>query len=181
MSIKLVTPLSPLHVVDGTALATFTTFADMTPTPSLLIAQQTMEQGLEIELEAWGEYSSTTGPPTWQIGFWINTVATVLAECAATAGGTSVTSVPWMARYRGRLRVATPSASGSFNGQGYVMLGTSLTAMSLLPAPATAAARTVTVDVSAARAVGVGAACGTSSASNTIKCNGMSVQLISGL
>ena len=181
MSVKILTPMQPVHLVDGVALATFTAFADLTPSQAPVIPLPTLEAGLDIELEAWGEYSSTTGPPTWQIGFWINTVATQLAVCAATAGGTSVTSVPWLARWRGRLRVATPAASGSFNGSGYVMLGVSLGgAMTLVPAPATLAARTVAQSVAAALPIGVGAACGTSNAANTIKCNGFSGVLYSG-
>lgn len=183
MSIKIVTPGTPLHIVDGAAFNTFTTFQDISPTPAVLIPQQSQEAGLELYLYAAGEFSNT-GTPTLALGFWFNTAATVLAQNALTTTTTGATSWPWQAWWRGRLRVATPSTSGSWNGQGEVKVGGSLTAWQSgfpAPIPTTAAARTVTADVSAARAVGVGAAWGASSASNTIKVNMFSVLLVSGL
>jgi len=184
MSIKILQPLTPIHPVDGAAFASFTTFQDISPAPALVIPQQDLEVGLEISIEAWGEFSNT-GTPTLQIGFWFNTAATVLAANAATATVTGATSWPWWARYRGRLRAINSGASGgSWNGMGEVAVGGSLTAWQSgfpAPIPTTLAARTVTCDVTAARAVGVGAAWGASSASNTIKVNGLSVVLYTGL
>jgi hypothetical protein len=182
MSVKIVTPAGPIHTADGAAFANFTTFQDVSPTPSILIPQQNLEAGLDVYLEAMGEFS-TTGTPTFALGFWFNTVATVLAQNALTATATTGASWPWKIRYRGRLRVATPSNAASFNGQGEVWVGGSLTAWQTgfpVPIPTTAAARTVTVDTSAARAIGVGAAWGTANASNTLKTNYLSVLLISG-
>ena len=182
MSIKLVTPLTPLHIVAKTT-NTFTTFQDISPTPALLIPQQTLEQGLEIELYAAGNFSNTA-TPTLQIGFWFNTAATVLAANALTTTVTTAVSWPWQAWYRGRLTVTTPGASATFLGQGEVKVGGSLTAWATgfpAPIPVTAAARTVTVDTTAARAVGVGAAWGASSVSNTITVDTLSCLLISGL
>jgi hypothetical protein len=180
MSIKIVTPGTPLHIVDGAAFNTFTTFQDVSPTPAILLPQQSLEAGMELYLEAWGEFSNTA-TPTLSLGFWFNTASTVLAQSAAITTTTSAVSWPWHIRWRGRLRVTTPSTAGSFNGQGSIDLGTSLTAMTSQFMPATAAARTVTVDTTGARAVGVGAAWGASSASNTLKVNLLSVLLISGL
>lgn len=179
MSIKIVTPGTPLHTADGAAFNTFTTFQDISPTPAILIPQQSMEAGLDLILEAWGEFS-ITATPTLSLGFWFNTAATVLAQSNAITTTTGATSWPWHIYYSGRLRASTPSSSGSFNGQGYIDLGTSLTAVTTQFMPTTAAARTVTADVSAARAVGVGAAWGTSSASNTLKVNKFTVLYISG-
>jgi hypothetical protein len=180
VSIKIVTPLTPLHIADGAAFNTFTTFQDISPTPSLLIPQQSLETGLELYLEAFGEFSNT-GTPTLSLGFWFNTASTVLAQTAAITTTTAATSWPWHIKWRGRLRIGTPSTSGSFNGQGWCDLGTSLTAITSQFMPTTAAARTVTVDVTAARAIGVGASWGASSASNTIKVNMFSALMISGL
>jgi hypothetical protein len=180
MSIKILSPLTPLHVVDGAPFASFTTFQDISPTPQLLIAQQQMETGLEVILEAWGEFSNTA-TPTLSLGFWFNTAATVLAQSAAITTTTGATSWPWHITWRGRLRVATPSTAGSWNGQGQVDLGTSLTALTSQSMPTTLALRTVTADVSAARQVGVGAAWSASNASNTIKVNLFSAVLVSGL
>lgn len=179
MSIKLVTPGTPLHILDGNAFASFTTFQDISPSPAVLIPQQSMEPGLDIILEAWGEFS-ITATPTLSLGFWFNTAATVLAQSNAITTTTGATSWPWHIYYSGRLRVATPSTAGSFNGQGYIDLGTSLTAMASQFMPTTLALRTVTADVSAARAIGVGAAWGASSPSNTLKVNKFSVLYVSG-
>lgn len=184
MSIKIVTPLTPLHVVDGAAFNTFTTFQDISPSPQLLIPQQTLEVGLDLTLEAWGEFSNT-GTPTLAIGFWFNTAATVLAQNVLTATVTAAVSWSWYARWTGRLRaVASGASGGSWQGQGEVAVGGSLTAWQSgfpAPIPTTLAARTVACDVTAARAVGVGAAWGASSSSNTIKVNKFSALLLSGL
>src|SRR6185503_6668481 len=59
MSMKIVTPLSPIHVVDGAPFASFTTFQDISPSPQLIIPQQWMEVGLDIDIEAWGEFTNT--------------------------------------------------------------------------------------------------------------------------
>jgi hypothetical protein len=181
MSVKIVTPLTPIHVVDGAAFASFTTFQDISPAPQLVIPQQWMEVGLDLDLEAWGEFSNT-GTPTLAIGFWFNGAAgaaptSILAQNALTTTVTGATSWPWRARYTGTLREsATGAAGGKWNGQGELAVGGSLTAWATgfpAPIPTTLALRTVTCDVTAARAVGAGAAWGTSSASNTIKVNGL--------
>jgi hypothetical protein len=188
VSMKILTPLQPIHVADGAAFASFTTFQDISPVPQLVIPQQYMEVGLELWLEAWGELSAT-GTPTFALGFWFNGAAgaaptSILAQNALTTLVTTAAAWPWYARWRGRLRAAAGGASGgSWNGQGEVSVGGSLTAWQSgypAPIPTTAAARTVACDVSAARAVGVGAAWGTSSASNTVKVNSLSALLVTG-
>lgn len=181
MTIKLVTPFGPVHAYDGAAFATFTTFQDVSPVPSILIPQQQLEVGLDLELEAWGEFS-TTGTPTLSIGFWFNTAATVLAQSSTITTGSGAASWPWHAEWHGTLRVAgTGSTGGSWTGQGRLELGTALTTFATpVPIPVTLAARTVTCDVSAARSVGVGAAWGTSSASNSIKVNRFRVRALTG-
>ena len=184
MSLKIVTPLTPLHVLDGAAFASFTTFQDVSPSPQLLIPQQLLEVGLELTLEAWGEVSAT-GTPTFALGFWFNTAATVLAQNALTALVTTAAGWPWYIRWTGRLRsVASGASGGSWQGQGEVAIGGSLTAWQSgypAPVPTTKAARTVACDVTAARAVGVGAAFGTSNAANTVTVNKLSALLVSGL
>jgi hypothetical protein len=184
MSIKLVTPLGPISVADGTAFNTFTTFQDISPAPQLLIPQNLLEVGLELDLEAWGEVSAT-GTPTFQLGFWFNTAATVLAQNALTALVTTAAAWPWYARWTGRLRAAAGgSTGGSWQGQGEVAVGGSLTAWQSgfpCPMPTTKALRTVACDVTQARAVGVGAGFGASSGSNTVTCNKLSARIITGL
>lgn len=182
MSIKVVQALSPVHIVSRTT-NNFTTFQSISPTPDLLIPQQTLEQGLEVELYAAGNFSNT-GTPTLQLGFWFNTAATVLAANALTTTVTTAVSWPWQAWYKGRLTVTTPGTAATWLGQGEVKVGGSLTAWQSgfpAPIPVTAAARTVTTDTTAARAIGVGAAWGTASSSNTITVDEFSCLLITGL
>lgn len=183
MSVKICAPGQPIHVVDGASFASFTTFQDVSPAPAILIPAQDMEVGLELEMEFMGEVSAT-GTPTLQLGFWFNTAATVLAANAATALVTTAAVWPIQGWWRGRLRAAAAGASGgSWNGQGEIKVGGSLTAWQSgfpCPIPVTKAARTVACDVTAARAVGVGAAFSASSASNIITINMLSVTLRTG-
>jgi hypothetical protein len=178
----LVTPLTPIHVVDGAAFTTFTTFQDISPPGQLVIPQQYLEAGVEIQLEADGEFSNT-GTPTLSLGFWINGAAgaaptTILAQSSAVTTASGVTGVPWRLRWAGRIRTAGPS--GSINGQGEMLLGSSVSVFNTtVPIPITKALRTVSPDLSASRAVGVGAAWGTSNAANSITTNRLLGLLVS--
>lgn len=171
MRLPIVGPLTPLHVADGSAFTTFTSFQDISPAPQLVIPQQMMDVGMELFLYANGEYS-TTSAPTLSIGFWFNGAAgfaptSILAQTTTVTAGSSVSAVQWEAWWRGRLRAI--GASGSFKGLGTAHIGATLTTYNTpSPMPTTQAARTVTVDTTANRAIGVGAAWGTSSASNSI-------------
>jgi len=194
VSIKIVTPLQPVHSTDGSAYNTFTTFQDVSPQPQLVIPQQSFEVGLRMRLEAWGE-ASTTGTPTLSIGFFFNGAAsttvigtgtaptTILAQYTAVATASAIASFPWYACWVGTLRVVGVGATAStWQGAGYVdPPGSALTAFAARqPIPSTKALRTVTCDCGASRAVGVGAAWGTSSASNIIQVNTFSVELLTG-
>jgi len=185
MSIKILTPATPIHVLDGAAWATFTAFQNISPEPQIIIPQQTLEAGLEIELIAWGEHSST-GTPNLQIGFWFNgavapAVPTSVFGLSGVVAVAGIASAPWMAKYHGRLRVAQPNNAASWNGQGSAKIAAQLAGpFSVVPMPITLALRTVTADVSAARAIGVGAAWSASSASNSVKVNGLSARLVTG-
>jgi hypothetical protein len=181
MRLPIAGPLTPLHIADGAAFNTFTTFQDVGPVPQLVLPQQMMDAGLELFLYANGEFS-TTGTPTLSIGFWFNGAAgaaptSILAQTTTTTTGSNAAAWPWEAWWRGRLRVI--GSSGSFKGVGGINLGTSLTAATLVPMPTTQALRTVTVDTTANRAVGVGAAWGTSNASNSITVYNLSALAVS--
>jgi hypothetical protein len=170
----LVAPKTPLHIADGAAFSTFTTFQDVSPVPQIVFAQQDLEAGLDLRLEAHGEFS-TTGTPTLSLGFWFNGAAgaaptSILAQSSAITTASGAASFPWILRWRGRLRAL--GSTGSVQGAGELLLGTSLTAFATpVPIPITKALRTITVDTSASRALGVGAAYGTSSASNIVQVN----------
>jgi hypothetical protein len=168
-------PIPPLHILDGAAFNTFTTFQSIAPAPGIVLPANILETGSEIRLEADGEFSNT-GTPTLGLGFLFG--ATALAAGTALTTITTAVSWPWHAEWVGRVRAV--GTAGSINGQGWWMLGISLTAFSVVQAmPATLALRTVTIDTTTATAVAPGAVWGTSSASNTIKVNRFSCTLIS--
>ena len=164
-----------MHVADGTAYNTSVTLTDVSRAPQKQFAAYSFEEGVEIELRAWGQFS-TTGTPTLLLGFYYGGVAGVaLGATAATTTGSGAAAWPWILEYHGRIRVV--GTSGSIVGQGRLALGTSLTAFSMVALPATAAARTVTVDTTIVKTITVGAQWGTSSASNTLTCNDLSIRI----
>ena len=169
-------PLPPFHTADGTALASSTTLTDVSPAPAITLPAGLLEQGSELELNAFGQFS-TTGTPTLLLGFYFGGVAGVaLAASGANTTGSAAAAWPWVMHYRGIVR--TVGSTGQIFGMGHLMLGTSLTVMSTLAIPITAAARAVTIDTTSAKAVTVGAQWGTSSASNTLTCNDISAKLV---
>lgn len=171
-----VAPIPPFHIADGAAYASSVTLTDVSPTPNITLPANLLEIGTEIEISAMGQFS-TTGTPTLLLGFYYGGVAgTALAASSAITTGTGAAAWPFILRYRGVIRAV--GSSGSINGQGELLLGTSLTAFTVRPIPETAAARTVTIDTTAAKAITLGAQWGTSSASNTLTANDISVRLI---
>lgn len=181
-SFYLLTPIAPVHTVDGAAFTTFTTFQDISPAGQMVVYPPDLVVSKEIWLDADGEFSNT-GTPTLSIGFWINGAAgaaptTILAQSSAITTASAVTGVPWQAWWRGRIRATGPT--GSIVGQGGLRLGSSLTVFNTdVPIPVSKALRTVAPDLSVARAVGVGAAWGTSNAANSITVNRLSGVLVS--
>jgi hypothetical protein len=179
----LTSPIPPFHTVAGAAIGTFTAFQDILQNPAgtnierpMLYGRQ-VRVGQKIELEAWGEFS-TTATPTLQLGFWYGTAATVLLASAATTTGSGAAAWPW--HLKAHLMVTSiVGTAGTAQVQGICDLGTSITAMSGTAMPITAAARVVSsLDFSVNKELGVGAAWGTSSASNTVKCSIFSALLV---
>lgn len=168
-------PIPPLHVLDGAAFATFTTFQSIAPAPGIVLPANILEVGSEIRLDFDGEFSNT-GTPTLGLGFLYGAV--VLAAGTALTTVTGAAGWPVHGEWVGRVRAV--GTAGSIKGQGQWWIGASLTAFSVVQAmPATLALRTVTIDTTAATAISPGAVWGTSSASNTIKVNRYSVTLVS--
>lgn len=171
-----VNPYPPLHVADGTALASSTTLTDISPAPNITIPANSLEAGVEIDLTALCTFS-TTGTPTLLVGFYLGGVAgSALAVSSAITTGSGAAAWSIIMRYRGRLR--SIGSSGSIVGQGELQLGTALTTFTGRPIPEVAANRTVTWDTTASKAITVGAQWGTSSASNTITCNEISLLVL---
>jgi hypothetical protein len=171
-----VAPVPPLHLTDGTPLATSTTLTEVSPAPPVVLPANTLEPGVEIEVAAFLSFS-TTATPTLLLGIYYGGVAGVaLAASTAITTGTTAAAWPIKMRYRGIVR--TVGTAGTIIGMGELLLGTSLTAYTARAIPETAAARTATIDTTAAKSITIGAQWGTSSASNTITCNDISVKLV---
>jgi hypothetical protein len=171
-----VAPIPPFHTADGAAYNTSVTLTDVSPAPAITLPANFLEQGSEIELEACGQFSNT-GTPTLLLGFYHGGVAGVaLAASSAITTTTGAAAWPWIIRYRGVVRAV--GSTGSIVGQGWLKLGTSLTAFAMSAIPVTAAARTVTIDTTTAKSITCGAQWGTSNASNTLTCNDISVKVV---
>lgn len=151
----------------GSALASSVTLTDISPTPQYTIPANYLQVGMVLGVFAQGTFSNT-GTPTLLLGVYYGGVAgTKLAATGATTTTTAATNWPWRVWYRGTVR--SIGSSGTIMGGGFVMLGTSLTAMSLIPID-NAAAATVTIDTTTAKTLTIGAQWGTSNASNTTTC-----------
>lgn len=164
-----------MHVTDGASYNTSVTLTDVSRAPQKQFAAAQLEEGAELELHAHGFFSNT-GTPTLLLGFYYGGVAGVaLAASSAVTTTTTLTGVPWMLWYRGRVRAT--GTSGSIHGMGTLTLGTALTAVTVRPIPETLAARTVTIDTTIVKTISVGAQWGTSSASNTLTCQDLSIRI----
>jgi hypothetical protein len=162
--------LDPHPIARGAAKNTFTAFQDVSPLPLPALLANELKVGSKVELEAFGEFS-TTGTPTLQIGFIYGATAgaaggVTLAASGAITTASAAAAFPWHAKWVGT--VTAVGTSGVIYGAGILDLGTSLTAFAASAMPITAAARSVAIDTTAAKLLGVGAAWGTSSASNSI-------------
>lgn len=161
------TPLPPFHPAIGASFGTFTTLQDVSPTPRPMIFGGQLRIQSKIHCVASG-YFSTTATPTLQLTFYYGTTAVALAASGAITTGTA-TLWPWIMEYWGT--VVAVGATGSIVGQGYLKLGTSLTAFADSAIPVTDAARTVAIDTTINKEIGVGAAYSASSASNLVRVN----------
>lgn len=169
--------LDPHATARGAAKASFTTFADISPTPLAVSYANELKVGTKVEVEAWGEYSSLTGAAL-QLGVWYGAVTSAWTMAAFTTG---TTPAAWAWHLNSWFTVTAVSATaGTIDGMGICDIGLSLTAFNAGQAfPATAAARILnTLDTTAMKQWGVGAAWGASSASNTITCYGMAVKIL---
>lgn len=174
--------LDPMPAARGAAFATFTTAKDISPVPLPQLAAGELKLGSKLELEAFGEFS-TTGTPTLQLEFLLGVAAgalastgVILAASGAIATATGAAAFPWHAKWVGI--VTAIGAAGSIYGHGILDLGTSLTAFAASAMPVTAAARAVAIDTTTVKTLGVGAAWGTSSASNSITVDHFSAKII---
>ena len=183
------TPVGPFPTTVGATFGTFTTRQDISPVPCPVILPYQLRLGTKIKIEAEGEWSTTgtaTFTPEIYYGITLDTNTgkpAALTGSIAAAGAQSVVSGaawPWRMEWRGM--VTALGTTGVIIGQGDIEAAlTSITAFTSTAIPITQALRTVTLvtpGTSGPIVIGIAAACGTSSASNTIKCNQFSVQLL---
>lgn len=167
--------LDPFPAVRGAAFNTFTTAKDVSPVPLPVSYGNELRLGSRVELEAWGEYSSSA-TPTLQLGFaygitsaggLLSTGITIAAN-AATANVGTPAAWPWHMHWAGV--VTAVGTGGVIYGSGILDLGSSLTAMNPgINIPVTAAARSVTsFDTTVQKAWSVFAAWGASAAGNQV-------------
>lgn len=166
--------LDPFPTVRGASFNTFTTAKDVSPVPLSVTYGNELRLGSKVELEAWGEYSGTTGN-TMQLGFaygitsagGLLSTGITIAAGALTAVGTSPAAWPWHMRWGGI--VTSTGTAGVIYGSGVLDLGSSLTAFTTSAIPQTAAARSVTgFDTTVQKAWSVFGQWGTSAAGNII-------------
>jgi len=174
----LVNTVNPFPTAIGGAFASFTSRQDVSPQPLPTIQANTLRAQTKIAIRANGEFS-TTGTPTLVWGLYIGTAAasitTVIAESSVITTGSGAAQWPWVMKWDG---ICTANGvSGSVTGSGYLIYGTSLTAVTTVPIPITLALRTFTWDTTIARSVGVCATYSASSASNTFKTYDLTVNL----
>lgn len=165
----------PAQVAAGSAYASSVTLTDVSPLPHTAIAANSLVPGSVIRLTAFGVLS-TTGTPTLLLGFYYGGVAGVaLAATTAVTMGSGVTNVPWRMEWMGVVR--SVGATGTIMGQGIVWHGSSVSAWTNIPLPQTALA-TVSIDTTTAKNITVGAQWGTSSASNTLRCDSLFIESV---
>jgi hypothetical protein len=170
-----VAPVPPLNILAGTAYNTSITLTDVSPAPQIVLPANQLDNGMMIRLTAFGTFSNT-GTPTLLLGFYYGGVAgTALAATSAITTTTGATNWPWRLEWEGRVR--STGTAGTILGAGMLSLATALTAYTYRPVPETALA-TTTIDTTTAKAITVGAQWGTSSASNTLTCHNLDVELI---
>lgn len=155
----------PFAVADGAAYASSATITDVSPAPQLVLPANFLYPGMGLRVTAHGRFSNT-GTPTLVLGVYFGAVAGVkLAATGATTTTTGATN--WPFRLEATIICRTIGATGTLFTTGFVMLATSLTAVSTIPIDAAASAA-VTVDTTAAKALTLGATWGTSNAANTL-------------
>lgn len=166
--------LDPFPQVRGAAFNTFTTAKDVSPVPLPVCYGNELKLGSRVELEAWGEYSSTA-TPTFRLGFayGITSAGGLLSTGVEIAGNALTANVgtpaawPWHMHWSGVITAV--GTSGVIYGSGIIDLGSSLTAMNPgINMPVTAAARSVTIDTTVLKAWSVFAAWGASAAGNQV-------------
>lgn len=157
----------------GAAYASSTTATDVSPAPQYF--SQTygpMYAGQRWRFLAYGIFSNT-GTPTLNLGFYYGGVAGVaLATTGAVTTTTGASS--WWWRMQAYLEVLSLGSSGAIRCFGWADFPTSSTGVT--PQQMSATGQPVTVNTTTNSALTAGATWGTNSASNTLTCQGFSIE-----
>jgi hypothetical protein len=167
-------PPGPLKGGASIAQNTFTAARDIPSgeeaTSFYTIPGNTLQEGSQIEIYAWG-VASNTGTPTLILGVYYGLVAGVaLAVSAAKTTTTAMSNWPWELWYEGRVTNTGLVADGKIMGKGRWRLPTSATAWTEFHLPESAPA-VVAIDTTVDKKISIGATWSASSASNTITCH----------
>lgn len=173
-------PLGPGHDADGASYNTSTTLTDVSPggltNPLWFPGGQFLQEGMSIEIDAWGTFAVSGTTPTLLLGFYYGGVAGVaLAATTAVAVTNSATvNWPWTIHYDGTIQQT--GTSGLILGHGYCTVGTSLVAETKRSIPEVTTAQ-VTIDTSVQKMITVGAQWGASAAANILICRQLRVRV----
>jgi hypothetical protein len=166
----------------GTALSNSTTLTDIGPAPQYVVPANYAYQGQRWKISGYGIYS-TTGTPTLTLGvYWGGVAGTAIGVTTTMTTASGAASFPWRLEFD--LNVRTIGSSGTVWGNGYVLLGASLTAYGAASGSATVytlpASQTqpVTINTTTANAWSIGAQWGTANSSNTVTCEDLIVELL---
>jgi hypothetical protein len=159
----------------GSALANSTTLTDIGPAPQYVVPANYMYVGQRWQIRGYG-IVSTTPTPTLLLGIYYGGVAgtAVVATAANSITGTAA-SWPW--RIEVDISVRTIGSSGSIWANGWVKVGSSLTAYTEYALPSTQT-QPITINTTTANAWSIGAQWGTANASNTITCEDLIAELL---
>lgn len=174
------TPLGPFMPGTSVAQTTFTAAKDLpvgeNVTSFYTIPGNSLQPGSQITVEAWG-VASNTATPTLIMGVYYGGVAgTALAVSTAKTTTTAMSNWEWHLWFTARV-LKTGTTDGSIEGSGYWYLPTSLTAWTAFRLPETAPAPVTTLNTSVDKILTIGATWSASSASNSITCRQMLVDI----
>lgn len=155
--------IPPSQPAAGAAFNTFTTAADVSPTPPIVLPANFLVSGSILRWTAFGVFG-TTGTPTLALSLVIG--STVMAISGTITTATGLTNAPFRVEATTHVGVTAGTASPC-RTQGTLFLGTSVSAVAVSPIPATALA-VVNLDTTVANKASLFATWGTSNVANTI-------------
>jgi hypothetical protein len=153
-----------LATITTASFSTVTDVSSSTTSPPLVLPGNYLKPGSSIHIVSAGTFS-TTLTPTFVFGAYYNAVA-LNVNVALTAASGAVT-LPW--RMETWTTIRTSGTAGVSLTQGYLVYGTTLTAVTMIPIPGIALA-TVAIDTTVAGTIATKCTCSSASASNIVTC-----------